>query len=637
MSVSQERHFSLLTPFSFEDRALERQYNEWKKPSVLLKIRAVSAVTGLLFIVYALLNKIVEHSEFLTLTTTIHLYFIAPSLFVISMLTFWKKLYPFIIFLLLMAPISAAIGILLIAAKIEPSSTYLIEIYFILMWTFIVSGLPLLYATTSAVLTFLIVLTATSFLSDEILIMHYFWMLATVSFGFISAYLMEQSSRTVFLNTRQLKIELDQKKELETKIKAFNDNLKNDVEVAHQEREHVEKLLTESEELFRTLFDIAPIFIDKFDENGQCVLWNKECENVFGWSIEEINASGDPIALFHPDPKNRAIMQEAFIAKKNTEFIEMHPRSRSGEKIYSRWANVNMPNGEIIYIGIDMRAQRASEKKLMQAKTALKEVNSSLEKRVAEAVTEIQNKEKLLLQQSRLAQMGEMISMIAHQWRQPLSVIDMSAFGIQSKLDHKKYDLNNAAKREEFIDYLRKELQDIHAFTQYLTGTIDDFTNFFTPNKEKEYVELNTPIQKALTILEPSIRRESVRVIENYQSDKKVNLYTYEIMHVILNIVKNSIDNFVERGIVNPTIAIDTLETPSAFVIKVLDNGKGIDPAVLSKIFDPYFSTKSNNNGTGLGLYMSKILIETHSNGALSVANIDNGVCFTITLHKEVQ
>ncbi|MDD2640695.1 MAG: HAMP domain-containing sensor histidine kinase [Arcobacteraceae bacterium] len=178
-------------------------------------------------------------------------------------------------------------------------------------------------------------------------------------------------------------------------------------------------------------------------------------------------------------------------------------------------------------------------------------------------------------------------------------------------------------------------MNDIHRYTQYLTGTIEDFTNFFKPNKEKESTTLNIPIEKVLNILASIIRKEDITVQVDIKTTLNINIYTNEVMQVILNIIKNSIDNFIEKKIINPLISISAYEKIDKFIIQIQDNGGGIEEAILGHIFDPYFSTKNEKNGTGLGLYISKIVIENHSAGLLNVKNINGGACFEIILYGE--
>ena len=241
-------------------------------------------------------------------------------------------------------------------------------------------------------------------------------------------------------------------------------------------------------------------------------------------------------------------------------------------------------------------------------------------------------KEKVLQQQARLAQMGEMISMIAHQWRQPLGAISSTIISIQNKKQSGRFDLNNKEEREKYFEFSDDRLQNIDEYVQVLSATIDDFRNFFKPDKAKEIVPLSTPIKRALDIVEDTLRAKNIKLLSVIENDDDILMYQNEMMQVILNIIKNSEDNFLEKKIESPQIFVMTKEEGSTRTISIMDNGGGISPEVLPKIFDPYFSTKDEKNGTGLGLYMSKIMVEEHNNGKLYVENVDNGVCFKIEL-----
>jgi signal transduction histidine kinase len=139
-----------------------------------------------------------------------------------------------------------------------------------------------------------------------------------------------------------------------------------------------------------------------------------------------------------------------------------------------------------------------------------------------------------------------------------------------------------------------------------------------------------------LYIVEDTLQARNIKILSVIENDDKVLMYQNEMMQVILNIIKNAEDNFLENRVQNPQIFIITKKKEGKFVISISDNGGGITPDVLPKIFDPYFSTKDEKNGTGLGLYMSKIMVEEHNNGKLSVENIADGVCFSIELSAEV-
>ena len=243
-------------------------------------------------------------------------------------------------------------------------------------------------------------------------------------------------------------------------------------------------------------------------------------------------------------------------------------------------------------------------------------------------LSELRKQEEQLIQQTRLAQMGEMISMIAHQWRQPLGAISATSINLQLKLELEEFDLEKEQERETFLNYLNKSLGNVDGFVESLTTTIDDFRNFYKPNKQAVKIKLEELISKSLSIINSSLINDNIKILQDFNPKEEIELYDSEMMQVILNILKNAQDNFKEKDIKEPYIKITTKNK----TISISDNAGGISEDIIGKIFDPYFSTKDEKNGTGLGLYMSKIIIEEHHKGKLLVSNRDGGACFKIEL-----
>ncbi len=270
------------------------------------------------------------------------------------------------------------------------------------------------------------------------------------------------------------------------------------------------------------------------------------------------------------------------------------------------------------------------ENKKIESK--LREFNTQLRIRVDKEVKYSQEKERQLLDQSRLAQMGELISMIAHQWRQPLGAISAISIDLNMKLELDSFDLEEPEKRKECQMYFNNSLKDIDNLVQALTITIDDFRNFYKPNKKFDYMLIEEVLRKSLNIIQTSMESDGITFSIHQKSTKKIKILSNELMQVFLNILKNAQDNFKERSIQNPKISISCADNSEGVIVKISDNGGGIDKDILAKIFEPYFSTKNEKNGTGLGLYMSKIMIEEHHDGSLHVSNEDDGVCFAISL-----
>ncbi len=265
----------------------------------------------------------------------------------------------------------------------------------------------------------------------------------------------------------------------------------------------------------------------------------------------------------------------------------------------------------------------------------LKELNNSLEDKITQEIDKNRVKDQQMLQQSRMAQMGEMISMIAHQWRQPLGAIASTSIDLRMKMMLESYDLDDKVQQKECVTYLDKQLVNVEGYVQSLTQTIDDFRNFYQPNKKQKIGSVNEPIQKSLDIIRATAESQGIEIIESYESKQTLALFDSELMQVFLNILKNAQDNFREKETKLAKIIVNTIDIENGVKVEICDNGGGISEDIIGKIFDPYFSTKDEKNGTGLGLYMSKTIVEDHHNGKLSAENRDDGACFIIKLLKD--
>jgi len=269
---------------------------------------------------------------------------------------------------------------------------------------------------------------------------------------------------------------------------------------------------------------------------------------------------------------------------------------------------------------------------LQLAHNKIESLNRNLDQRVRDEIKKNREKERQIFQQSRLAQMGEMVSMIAHQWRQPLGAISTTTIGIESKLKLKRLDFESDAGRTQAEAYLLEKLKKINLYIESLTSIIDDFRNFYKADQKKEVLSVIKPIQSALRIIEINLNEKNIRLDCQCRAGTPVSLFNNELSQVILNILKNAEDNFMAQEISSPVIRIETSENVTESCIIISDNGGGIASAIMDRIFDPYFSTKLEKNGTGLGLYMSKMIVEDHHGGTLKVSNNDEGAVFRICL-----
>ena len=239
---------------------------------------------------------------------------------------------------------------------------------------------------------------------------------------------------------------------------------------------------------------------------------------------------------------------------------------------------------------------------------------------------EIKLKEEMMIAQSRHAAMGEMIGMIAHQWRQPITSIAMGANNIIVDAT-----LGNLDK-----DSLNELATEIIDQTQYLSKTIDDFRDFFKPNKTRVDTNVCSVIEETLSIIATSFSNHNITVLKEFNSQTIISTYSRELLQVYINILKNAKEALLENKTEDATISIKVTENENDIVTTICDNAGGIKPELLTKIFEPYFTTKDEKTGTGLGLYMSSTIVDKHLKGSLSVENSGDGVCFTVTLPKSI-
>jgi len=258
---------------------------------------------------------------------------------------------------------------------------------------------------------------------------------------------------------------------------------------------------------------------------------------------------------------------------------------------------------------------------------------------LANDITELTNKneelikkEKLFFQQSKMAAMGEMISNIAHQWRQPLSMISTAATG--AKLQN---ELNLLGKEE-----LNNILDNINLSTQHLSNTINDFRNYFQKDKKEIEFNLEEAWEETINIINIRIRSHNINIIKEFNI-QNIKSFKNEFIQIFMNIINNSVDALQEIE-KKRYILIETTSNKMEIIIKIKDNAGGINPNIIEKIFDPYFTTKHQAQGTGIGLYMTEEIIVKHLNGSIYAENVEfqiegekqKGVQFTIKLNTDL-
>jgi len=376
-------------------------------------------------------------------------------------------------------------------------------------------------------------------------------------------------------------------------------NLTLEEEVEKRTRE-----LEESKKLLEMIFNSSRESIAIVDKNAVFLFANKAYFEMTGYSdVELYQKSCLDITL----AEDRAITENVLNIVKEVGYlnnIEKRCMQKDGTIIEVRMSIVSMIDlDNFLIFATDVTEENRLKK-------------------------EHQKQEQQMLQQSRLAQMGEMISMIAHQWRQPLGAIAATVLNMKLHFEFEHFNLETQKGRDECQLFLKEKFTNIEDYVKNLTTTIDDFRNFYKPNKKRVKSSLQEVVAKTLKIIRTSIETDNIEIVEVYNDEMPFEIYENEMMQVLLNIFNNAQDNFKENTRTHPQITITANEN----TLLICDNGGGISNEIIGKIFDPYFSTKNEKNGTGLGLYMSKVIIEEHHLGSLSAFNSDEGACFKIIL-----
>jgi PAS domain S-box-containing protein len=421
------------------------------------------------------------------------------------------------------------------------------------------------------------------------------------------------------------------------------------------ERKRAQQAHRESDERFRLLADAAPVIIWESGPDGGLTFLNQAGLEYTGRALDQELGDGWTQGV-HPEDLERCMQTFADAIEARTAFC-MEYRLRRGDGEYGWLAETAVPRiashgGLLGFIGtcVDITESKRIKEQLqltnkilevrVEERTAeLSLTVARLKEEVRERVqiglalqgeitqrldmqAELREKELLLMQQSRLAAMGEMIGNIAHQWRQPLNLLALLVQELPVTYNAGGFS----------IEYLRNNVEKTLATIHHMSRTIDDFRNFFRPDKEKVDFEIGETVRKTLSLIEGSLSAQQIEIQIEQQCEAVVYGYPNEFSQVLLNIVINARDALVEREVALPHITISIAAQGDRTVVDITDNAGGIPEAIIEKIFDPYFTTKGPDKGTGVGLFMSKTIVEKNMNGSLTVQNVTGGAQFRIEL-----
>ncbi len=395
--------------------------------------------------------------------------------------------------------------------------------------------------------------------------------------------------------------------------------------------------LRESEEMFRVLAETSPAGI--FLYQGERIVYvNPATASMLGYTEQEC-LEMKFWDWVHDDFKE--LVKERGLARQRGEQMpsryECKHVSKSGEE---RWLFISA--GLIEYRGkpagivtsFDITDRKRMEEELQQAHDELEErvrertmelarLNSTLEERVREEVAKNREKDIMLIQQNRQAALGEILDHIAHQWKQPLNVINLVI-----------YDLGENYARGDLTDeHVRITVDKMTSLTRHMAQTIDVFRDFYRPEKERTVFRVKEPIDQAVSFVAPALKFHSITLELEVDPELFAVGYPKEYAQVLLNILGNARDAFKERRVEKPLMRIKAFADGKNAVVTITDNAGGIPDPIIDKVFDIYFTTKETSGGSGIGLHMSKNIIEKNMGGTLSVANVEQGSQFRIEIN----
>ncbi|WP_164885251.1 PAS domain S-box protein [Geovibrio thiophilus] len=404
-----------------------------------------------------------------------------------------------------------------------------------------------------------------------------------------------------------------------------------------EERKQAEEKLKNSEEKYSSLFQTSADPIIIMDSEGVIQDANNAVERQIGYTCDELK--NRKITSLFPEFELDENMPN--LIQENRQHFEKELYRKNGDKFDSEIATNSFTAGDNRFVQIiirDITVRKKTQQILAQKK-------KDLEKRVQEEVEHNRIQEQMLMQQSKLAAMGQMINAIAHQWRQPLTTIGLYVQDVEDAFEYGELNMDYIS---QFRDHCMEQIA-------YMSKTIDDFRNFFKPDKEKEIFDICEIMREVLSLINPQLINNNIELkifygehqvilkpgmIELPSQIKCVTSYGYpnEFKQVLLNLISNARDAIIESRSSGSQESglVKLIVEPEGDIVKMTleDNGCGIPDDIRDRVFEPYFSTKEEGQGVGIGLYMSKIIIENNMEGRIYANECATGASFTIELKQ---
>ena len=387
------------------------------------------------------------------------------------------------------------------------------------------------------------------------------------------------------------------------------------------ERKAAQAAMVQSETRFRQVFDASPSAMSlSLAEGGQILQVNDAWAQLFGWTREEALGRTLLDLGIYANAEERQRLLGQFQTEGTVSDCPFKTQCKDGTQKFLRLGVSKIQlDGQTCYLAVLL-----DHTELHQAEEALLDLNHSLEQRVAQELAQRMAQERTLIHQSRLAAMGEMVGNIAHQWRQPLSTLSMILINLQ---ETRRFN-------QLTDDYLESSVRDGGELIRKMSSTISDFTNFLRPDKAPTPFSLRVQAEEAVRLLKPSLDSRGVQVEIEGDAGIQSMGHPNEFSHVLINLLTNSRDEFLASGRTEGTVHIRIAAAGGRATLRYQDDAGGIRMDPLERIFEPYVTDKAS--GTGLGLYMSRMILVQSMAGSLTVSNLEGGAEFLISMpHSE--
>lgn len=375
---------------------------------------------------------------------------------------------------------------------------------------------------------------------------------------------------------------------------------------SEDDRDTLTQELLNSKDRLQKAQKIAKLGSWHLDIGENQLYWSDEIYRIFEINPQRFGASYEAfLQLIHPE--DRETVNQAYLD------------SLKHQEPYSIDHRLMMPDGRVKYVHEECVSQFDVKGRAICSEGTVHDITEQV-------LLQQENvrKQEMLYQQAKMAQMGEMLNAIAHQWKQPLAQINSILIDMDGRFESGDFDRR----------YFDGRLDRIEELTTYMSDTIEEFRTYFHPNKQKTLFTTTEVVEMALALYSPVLSASRIAVVTGELKPYWIEGYKQELAQALLVLLGNACDALDEEKIGKPTIEISTEEKGERIVLSVRNNGMPIPPELLNRIFEPYFSTKEHQGGTGIGLYMAKMIIEKSMGGALQVTSSDQSTTFSITIDK---